>query len=109
MDGGCTKSHSDECAPVLGSQNRTTSLQQTNETRADGAKEPLICPHGVTYQGNQNGTPSLQQTNETRADGASDSLICPHGVTYQGNQNGTPSLQLMNETRADGRGLYEIA
>ncbi|MBR2554446.1 MAG: hypothetical protein IKE94_06250, partial [Aeriscardovia sp.] len=68
-DGGSTKAHSAECAPVFATQNRTTSLQQTNETRADGASDPLICPHGVTYQGNQNGTPSLQLMNETRADG----------------------------------------
>ena len=50
LDGGGTKSQSDECATVLGSQNRTTSLQLTNETRTDGAREPLICPHGVSYR-----------------------------------------------------------
>ena len=58
LDGGCTKAHSAECAPVHRSQNRTTSLQLMNDSRADGSphRVPSLgahiwCPHWVPTSG----------------------------------------------------------
>ena len=86
------------------SQNRTTSLQLTNDSRTDGAQQrgagEMCFPAS-----------KRQPTNKVRPllDGGCTKAHSAECAPVHRSQNRTTSLQLMNETRADGRGLYESA